>query len=193
MILSWCIMYFGLVQECWKWTVRFEFSRPLVLPFIYFQWLSSDTHCYKVRSYGYNSQRNGACEKHDQLRRLATFPPNKARTLKPINTAFEFSLQLNMAYAIPPPAKMEMDGDLRENWALYKLTWVNYAAATDIGKKSNKRTGRHTSFGNRQGMSANIQKSAYVGRGTSRHTKNFGKTYKLLWTQTIYHILTIYV
>ena len=44
--------------------------------------------------------------------------------------------QLNMAYAIPPPAKMEMDGDLRENWALFKLTWENYVAATDIGKKA---------------------------------------------------------
>ena len=44
--------------------------------------------------------------------------------------------QLNMAYAIPPPAKMEMDGDLRENWAFFKLTWENYAAATDIGKKA---------------------------------------------------------
>ena len=88
--------------------------------------------------------------------------------------------QLNMAYAIRPPAKMEMDGDLRENWALFKLTWENYAAATDIGEKSSKRTGRHTSFGNRQGMSANIQKPANVDRGTSRHNKNFGKTHKLL-------------
>ena len=43
--------------------------------------------------------------------------------------------QLNMAYTIPAPAKMEMDGDLRENWALFKLTWENYAAATDTGKK----------------------------------------------------------
>ena len=43
-----------------------------------------------------------------------------------------------MAYAIPPPAKMEMDGDLRENWALFKLTWENYAATTDIGKKKKK-------------------------------------------------------
>ena len=40
-----------------------------------------------------------------------------------------------MAYAIPPPAKMEIDGDLRENMALFKLTWENYAAATDIEKK----------------------------------------------------------
>ena len=40
-----------------------------------------------------------------------------------------------MAYAIPPPAKMEMDGDLQENWALFKLTWENYAAMIDIGKK----------------------------------------------------------
>ena len=38
-------------------------------------------------------------------------------------------------------------------------------------KKSSKRRGRHTSFGNRQGMSANIQKPANVNRGTSRHTK----------------------
>ena len=44
--------------------------------------------------------------------------------------------QLNMAYTILPPAKMEMGGDLRENWALFKLTWENYAAATDIGKKA---------------------------------------------------------
>ena len=29
--------------------------------------------------------------------------------------------------------KMEMD--LRENWALFKLTWKNYASATDIGIK----------------------------------------------------------
>ena len=83
--------------------------------------------------------------------------------------------QLNMAYAIPPPAKIEMDGDLQENWALFKLTWENYVAATDIGKKSSKHTGRHTSFGNRQGMSANIQKPANVSRGTSWHTKIFGK------------------
>ena len=40
-----------------------------------------------------------------------------------------------------------------------------------LGKKRSKRTGRHTSFGNRQGMSANIQKHANVGRGTSRRTK----------------------
>ena len=84
--------------------------------------------------------------------------------------------QLNMAYAIPPPAKMEMDSDLRENWALFKLTWENSAAAMDIGKKSCKRTGRHTSFGNQQGMSANIQKPANVNRGTSKHKKNFGKS-----------------
>ena len=44
--------------------------------------------------------------------------------------------QFNMAYAIPPPAKMEMHGDLQENWALFKLTWENYAAVTDIGKKA---------------------------------------------------------
>ena len=44
--------------------------------------------------------------------------------------------QLNMAYTIPPPAKMEMDGDLRENWALFKLTCENYAATTDIEKKA---------------------------------------------------------
>ena len=43
--------------------------------------------------------------------------------------------QLNMAYAIPPPPKMEIDGDLRENWALFKLTWENYAAATVLEKK----------------------------------------------------------
>ena len=42
----------------------------------------------------------------------------------------------NMAYAIPPPAKMEMDGDLRENSALFELTWENYATTTDIGKKA---------------------------------------------------------
>ena len=44
--------------------------------------------------------------------------------------------QLNMAYAIPPLAKMEMDVDLQENWALFKLTWANYEAAMDIGKKA---------------------------------------------------------
>ena len=44
--------------------------------------------------------------------------------------------QVNMAYAIPPPAKMEMDSDLWENWALFKLTLENYAAAMDIGKKA---------------------------------------------------------
>ena len=44
--------------------------------------------------------------------------------------------QLNMAYAISPPTKMEMDDDLRKNWALFKLTWENYTAATDIGKKA---------------------------------------------------------
>ena len=33
--------------------------------------------------------RNGACEKHDRLRRPVTFPVNKARALKP---AFVFSL-----------------------------------------------------------------------------------------------------
>ena len=38
-------------------------------------------------------------------------------------------------------------------------------------KKSSKRTGRHTSFSNRQGISANIQKPANIGKGTSRHTK----------------------
>ena len=38
-------------------------------------------------------------------------------------------------------------------------------------KKSSKRRGRHTSFGNRQGMSSNIQKPANVGRGTSRYKK----------------------
>ena len=43
--------------------------------------------------------------------------------------------QLNMAYAILPPAKMKMGSDLRENWALFKLTWENYAAAADIGGK----------------------------------------------------------
>ena len=43
--------------------------------------------------------------------------------------------QLNMTYAIPPPEKMEIDVDLRENWTLFKLTWENYEAATDIGKK----------------------------------------------------------
>ena len=88
--------------------------------------------------------------------------------------------QLNMAYPIPLPAKMEMDSNLREKWALFKLTWENYAAATDIGEKSSKRTGRHTSFGNWQGMSANIQKLANVSRRTSRHTKKFEKTHKLL-------------
>ena len=31
---------------------------------------------------------------------------------------------------------MEMHGDLQENWALFKLTWENYAAVTDIGKKA---------------------------------------------------------
>ena len=48
--------------------------------------------CYKVRSYSYNPLRNGACEKQDQLRRLATFLVNKARTHKPTYTTFEFSL-----------------------------------------------------------------------------------------------------
>ena len=42
-------------------------------------------------------------------------------------------------------------------------------------EKSSKRTGRHTSFGNQQIMSANIQKPANVSRGTSRHTKRFWK------------------
>ena len=41
-----------------------------------------------------------------------------------------------MPYTIPPPAKMEMDGDLRESWTLFKLTRENYAVATDIGKKN---------------------------------------------------------
>ena len=81
-----------------------------------------------------------------------------------------------MAYTIPPPEKMEMDSDLQENRAQFKLTRENYAAATDIGKKLQT----YTSFGNRQGMSANIQKPANVSRGMSRHTKNFGKTHKLL-------------
>ena len=39
-----------------------------------------------------------------------------------------------------------------------------------ILEKSSKRTGRHTSFGNRQRMSANILKPANVDRGTSRYT-----------------------
>ena len=29
-----------------------------------------------------------------------------------------------------------MDSDLQENWALFKLIWENYVAATDIGKKA---------------------------------------------------------
>ena len=62
-------------------------------------------------------------------------------------------------------------------------------------EKSSRRTGRHTSFGNRQGISANIQKPANVGRGTSRH-KEFWKNSqttlnpnKILYTNDICLIL----
>ena len=41
-----------------------------------------------------------------------------------------------MAYFIPPPSRMEMDGDLRENWAIFKQTWSNYLIATERDKKS---------------------------------------------------------
>ena len=44
--------------------------------------------------------------------------------------------QLNMSCAIPPPAKMEMDGDMLENWAFFQVTWENYSAVTDIRKKA---------------------------------------------------------
>ena len=41
---------------------------------------------------------------------------------------------------------MEMDGDLWENRALFKLTWEIYAAVTDIGKKAaNVQVGTHLS------------------------------------------------
>ena len=43
-----------------------------------------------------------------------------------------------MAYPIPPPEKMDMDGDLRENWSLFKLSWTNYADATRIDTKPAK-------------------------------------------------------
>ena len=43
-----------------------------------------------------------------------------------------------MAYPIPPPEKMDMDGDLRENWSLFKLSWTNYADATCIDTKPAK-------------------------------------------------------
>ena len=41
-----------------------------------------------------------------------------------------------MAFCIPPPSKMDMEGDLRENWTLFKQTWRNYSAATELDKKS---------------------------------------------------------
>ena len=43
-----------------------------------------------------------------------------------------------MAYPIPPSEKMDMDGDLRENWFLFKLSWTNYADATRIDTKPAK-------------------------------------------------------
>ena len=35
---------------------------------------------------------------------------------------------------VPTPEKMDMSGDQRENWAFFKLTWRNYATATQIHK-----------------------------------------------------------
>ena len=43
-----------------------------------------------------------------------------------------------MAYPIPPPEKIDMDGDLSENWSLSKLSWTNYADATRINTKPAK-------------------------------------------------------
>ena len=43
-----------------------------------------------------------------------------------------------MAYLIPPPEKIDMDGDLRENWSVFKLSWTNYADATRIDTKPAK-------------------------------------------------------
>ena len=43
-----------------------------------------------------------------------------------------------MAYTIPPPGKMDMDGNLREDWSLFKLSWTNYANATRIDTKPAK-------------------------------------------------------
>ena len=68
--------------------------------------------------------------------------------------------QLNMAYAIPPPAKMEMDSELDP----FQTTWENYVAMTDIGKKAaNVQVGTLLSVINKecqQGIYKNLPMSA---------------------------------
>ena len=37
---------------------------------------------------------------------------------------------------IPPPQKMEVEGDIVGNWEFFKDSWENYAVATELSKKS---------------------------------------------------------
>ena len=40
-----------------------------------------------------------------------------------------------MAYAIPPPSPMVCSGNLEQNWAFFKESWLDYRTAVSLGEK----------------------------------------------------------
>ena len=74
-----------------------------------------------------------------------------------------------MAYPIPPLEKMDMDGNLRENWSLFKVSWTNYTDATRIDTKPAKvQVGTFLSIVGKECLKI-IKKSAHERGGMCGH------------------------